>query len=70
MFYRSMEQSTDSAHHWISAGLRWLEFAFEFRHDGIRARTDFFTRPPRMTDSDLEFDLGILGAQLRFRSPD
>lgn len=35
---------------WLAAG--WSSH-FEFRHDGIRARTDFFTRPPRLTESDL-----------------
>jgi hypothetical protein len=27
---------------------------FEFRHDGLRVRTDFFSRPPRLQPSDLD----------------
>jgi len=37
--------------------LRWLRSGwsshFEFDHGGIRVRTDFFTRPPRVTEEDL-----------------
>lgn len=36
---------------WLSGG--W-SVHFEFRHEGIRARTDFFTRPPRISESDLD----------------
>jgi hypothetical protein len=36
---------------WLAGG--WSSH-FEFPHEGIRARTDFFTRPPRLSDSDLE----------------
>ena len=38
--------------------LRWLRGGwsshFEFRHEGIRVRTDFFTRPPRLVPDDLQ----------------
>ena len=38
--------------------LRWLRGGwsshFEFRSDGIRVRTDFFTRPPRLDPEDLQ----------------
>lgn len=35
---------------WLAAG--WSAH-LEFHHQGIRVRTDFFTRPPRLTDSHL-----------------
>jgi hypothetical protein len=38
--------------------LRWLRGGwsshFEFRHNGLRVRTDFFTRPPRLVPEDLQ----------------
>jgi len=38
--------------------LRWLRHGwsshFEFREGGLRVRTDFFTRPPRVPTKDLE----------------
>ncbi len=36
---------------WMAGG--WSAH-FEFRHDGLRVRTDFFSRPPRLQQSDLE----------------
>jgi len=36
---------------WMSGG--WSSH-FEFQHDALRVRTDFVTRPPRLTASDLE----------------
>ena len=37
--------------------LRWLQHGwsshFEFRHGGLRVRTDFFTQPPRVSASEL-----------------
>jgi len=36
---------------WMAAG--WSSH-FEFRHDKLRIRTDFFTRPPRIAPADLE----------------
>ena len=37
--------------------VRWLEGGwsshFEFSHDGIRVRCDFFSRPPRLTENEL-----------------
>jgi hypothetical protein len=37
--------------------LRWLQHGwsshFEFQHDGLRVRTDFFTRPPRVPPPQL-----------------
>jgi len=36
---------------WMAGG--WSAH-FEFRHDDYRARTDFFTRPPRLQPSDLD----------------
>jgi hypothetical protein len=35
---------------WMSGG--WSAH-LEFHHDGLRVRTDFFTRPPRVAESDL-----------------
>lgn len=35
---------------WMSGG--WSAH-FEFHHQGYRVRTDFFTRPPRLTESEL-----------------
>jgi hypothetical protein len=35
---------------WLAAG--WSSH-FEFRHAGMRVRTDFFTRPPRVTPGEL-----------------
>lgn len=32
----------------------WLGFHFEFQHAGMRVRTDFFTRPPRVPPVELE----------------
>jgi hypothetical protein len=38
--------------------LRWLRAGwsshFQFQHGGLRVRTDFFTRPPRVSPEDLE----------------
>ena len=38
--------------------LRWMRGGwsshFEFRHSGMRIRTDFVTRPPRISEADLE----------------
>ena len=36
---------------WLAGG--WSAH-FEFRHDGLRVRTDFFSRPPRLQPSDLD----------------
>ena len=36
---------------WLSGG--WSSH-FEFKHDKLRVRTDFFTRPPRLSDTALE----------------
>lgn len=36
---------------WMTGG--WSAH-FEFRHDGLRVRTDFFSRPPRLQPSDLD----------------
>ena len=35
---------------WLSGG--WSAH-FEFQHEGIRARADFFSRPPRLDENDL-----------------
>jgi hypothetical protein len=48
------------AHYRFGAPLdvRWLSHGwsvhFEFAHDALRVRTDFFTRPPRLNQSELE----------------
>jgi hypothetical protein len=38
--------------------IRWLKGGWsshlQFQHEGLRVRTDFFTRPPRLTPADLE----------------
>jgi len=36
---------------WLRAG--WSSH-FEFAYEGLRIRTDFFTRPPRLSESDLD----------------
>jgi hypothetical protein len=36
---------------WMAGG--WSAH-FEFRHEGIRVRTDFFSRPPRLEQNDLD----------------